>query len=153
MVNCLLDTKNYGISMPTTQLKKPDGSERLKVLKHKGISILSCDFSGCSRDEGQSLLEELVAFFEIESNGNTRVFFDVNNTTHDSKQANEWKRHLTLFNKQIAKSAIIGLSPLQRIAIGGILTFGRMVSQEKTVLQLKIFDSRDDALDYLASEK
>lgn len=139
--------------MPTTPLKKLDGSDRLKLLKHQGISVVSCDFSGCNRDEGQTLLEELVAFLEIESNGNARVFFDVNNTTHDSKQANEWKKHLALFNKQIAKSAIIGLSPLLRIAVGGILTFGRMVNQEKTALQLQIHDSREEALDYLASEK
>lgn len=139
--------------MPLTTLKSKDGSERLKLLKHRGIGILSCDFSSCSRDEGKTLLLELIAQLEKEENGSVRLFFDVNDTTHDASHANEWKRHLELFNLRIKKSAIVGLSPLNRIALGGILAFGRLIGQEKSALQLQVYDSRELALDYLATDK
>jgi hypothetical protein len=47
----------------------------------------------------------------------------------------------------------VGLSPLNRIALKGILTFGRMMGQEKTALQLQVYDNRELALDYLATDK
>jgi len=139
--------------MPMTSLKTVEGHDRLKLLKHKGSSILSCDFSHCTRDEGQALLADLVAQLAKENDGSIRLFFDVNDTTHDAAQANEWKRHLELFNSRVKKSAIVGLSPLNRIALRGILTFARMMGQEKTALQMQVYDNRELALDYLATDK
>src|SRR5260221_9616426 len=107
--------------MSMTELKTTEGADRLKLIKHKGAGILSCDFSHCSREDGKGLLEDLLAQLGKESDNSVRLFFDVNDTIHDASQANEWKRHLELFNKRIKKSAIVGLSPLNRIALKGIL--------------------------------
>lgn len=138
--------------MPKELLKNKEGEERLKAVKHKGHSILICDFSDCSRDEGIELLALLVARLQEEAEGSVRLLLNTANATHDATQTNEWKRHLELFNSRLKKSAVIGMSPLNTIALAGIRMYGRLMGQDKAVTQTQVFDSREAALDYLGSE-
>jgi hypothetical protein len=127
--------------------------ERLKVLKYKGQNILVCDFSHCSRDEGRLLLTQLLARVEKESEASVRLLLCVEDTTHDASHTNEWKRHLDTFGSRLKKSAVVGLSSLNRVALAGLHMYARMMGHEKISSQAKPFDTREAALDYLAADK
>jgi hypothetical protein len=139
--------------MTKNSSKTQDAFERLKFVKHNGVNILLCDFSSCTREEGGDLLAALVKRLEKEADASVRLFFDVSNTTHDASMSNEWKRHLDLFDQKLKKSAIVGLSRLNRIALAGIRTYAGLMGHSKTAYQTQVFESRDLALDYLSSEK
>jgi hypothetical protein len=134
-------------------LKTKGGLERLRQIKHKGLTLLLCDFSSCDREEGQKLLAALVAQLQKEEDASVRLLLDVHETTHDATMSNEWKRHLDLFNAKLKKSAIIGLGKLNQIALAGIRTYARLMGQEKAAYQIQVFDNRDIALEYLSSDK
>jgi hypothetical protein len=125
--------------------------ERLKIFNHKGASILACDFSHCDREEGKALLEALVKRLRSEPGHSVRLLVQTKGATHDPSQSTEWKRHLELFNDRLAKTAVTGLSPLNRMAMSGVRMYARLVGQESAIAQAKIFDSRETAVDYLAS--
>src|SRR6185503_18893210 len=134
-------------------LKNQNGVERIRQLRQNGVSILICDFSNCSRDEGVELLKQLVTSITNEAPGSVRLLIDATQSTHDSSQANEWKRHLELFDSRLKKSAIVGLGPLNRIALAGLRMYARLMGHEKATSQVQIFEGREAALEYLAAEK
>lgn len=139
--------------MAKEALKIKDGTERLKGLKLKGCSILICDFSDCSREEGGELFLQLLERLQKEPESSVRLLLDVQRTTHDATQANEWKRHLETFNSRLKKSAVVGLTPLLRISLTGLRMYARLMGHEKIAAQAQIFDNREAALEYLASDK
>lgn len=133
--------------------KNQNGVERLKQIRQNGVSIMICDFSNCSRDEGVEILKLLVTNITNEAPASVRLLIDTTQSPHDASQANQWKRHLELFDSRLKKSAIVGLGPLNRIALAGLRMYARLMGHEKSASQVQVFDGREAALEYLASEK
>lgn len=128
-----------------------ENPDRLKIFKHNGASILACDFTFCSRDEGKVLLEALIKRLQTEPEHSVRLLVQTKGAIHDPSQATEWKRHLGLFNSRLAKSAVTGLSPLNRISMAGLRMYARLVGQDGAAMQAQIFESHETAVNYLAS--
>lgn len=139
--------------MKNETLINQNGIDRLRKLRHNGVSILVCDFSNCTRDDGVTLLQELISKLKDEAPNDVRLLVDASYTTHDPSQTNEWKRHLDLFDSKLKKTAIVGLGPLNRIALGGVRMYAKLMGLEKATLQAQVFEGREPALDYLATEK
>lgn len=139
--------------MAFTALKTSDGQDRIRNIRHKGVQILLCDYSGCSRDEGRVMLDDLLARLKEEPDSSVSLLSDCSNTVYDPSQATEWKKHLELFNARIKKSAVTGLGPMNRFAIAGIRMYAKLMGQEKVLMLTQVFETRESAMEYLATEK
>jgi hypothetical protein len=125
--------------------------ERLKQFKHEGQNILVCNFSDCGRDERAQLFETLLKALSESAEGSVRLLVEVGGLEHDAVRANEWKKQIDLFNSRVLRTAITGLSPLNRMALSGVRMFAKLMGKDKAVQNVQVFDTRHDALDYLAS--
>ena len=134
-------------------LRTEEGLERLRVQKHKGTAVLICDFNASTREEAGQLLQDLVETISLEAEGSVRLYISAEGASRDASHATEWKRHLPLFNSRLKRSAVTGLSPLNRMALAGVRMYARLVGQDRAPPQTKVFESRSEALDYLAAEK
>lgn len=123
------------------------------MIRHRGVPVLLCDFSGCTRESGKKLQDALLERLGREGESSVRLFVDAHNATHDATQGNEWKRHLDLYNFCLKKTAVVGVGALNRIALAGLRTYARLMGKEKAIYQIQVFDSRESALDYLVTDK
>jgi hypothetical protein len=126
-------------------------SERLKQFKHNGHSILLCNFNDCAREERAQIFEALIKALSESPEGSVRLLVEAGGLEHDAVRANEWKKQIDLFNSRILRTAVTGLSPLNRMALAGVRMFAKLMGKDKASQNVQVFDSRNDALDYLAS--
>jgi hypothetical protein len=139
--------------MSKDQSKNKLSSERLKVIKHKGLSVLYCDFSNASREEGKQTHKLMVERLEKESDESIRLLINCKNTVYDPVLAMDWKKRMPLYKAKLKKSAIIGLSALASMALKNVLVYAKLMGLDRPGVQAKVFDNKESALDFLVGEK
>jgi hypothetical protein len=118
--------------------------ERVRIVIHRGRDIVFQDFSNVtSADEGIRAIEEARAFVEQQPKG-VLLLTDVTGSTFDQRVVDAFK-DLAQHNKSlVAASAIVGLSPIQRVVYAAIVKItGRII---------RPFTSIDEAKDWLVEQ-
>lgn len=120
--------------------------DRVRFIEHKGKRIVLLDFAGITDPtQGLAAVAEATRFIgALPVGGDTMTLTDVTDTRYDRRIVEAFKE-MTTKNRPIVKAAaIVSNSSLHRAAIGMIALFSRR--------KLEIFDSRPQALDWLASQ-
>ena len=120
--------------------------DRVRFIEHKGKRIILLDFAGITDPTiGLAAVAEATKFIATQpAGGDTRTLTDVTDTRYDRKIVEAFKE-MTAKNRPIVRSAaIVSNSSLHRAAISMIALFSRR--------KLEVFDSRDQALDWLAAQ-
>jgi hypothetical protein len=120
--------------------------DRVRFIEHKGKRIILLDFAGIvDLKQGLDAVAEATRFIGAQPvGGGTLTLTDVTNTRYDRKIVDAFKE-MTSRNRPIVKAAaIVSNSSLHRAAISMIALFSRR--------KLEVFDSRGQALDWLATQ-
>jgi hypothetical protein len=119
---------------------------RVRFIEHKGKRIVLLDFTGITDPEqGLAAVAEASRFIATQPvGGDTRTLTDVTDTRYDRRIIDAFK-NMTAGNLPIVRAAaIVSGSALHRAAIGMIALFSQR--------RLMVFDSRAEALDWLAAQ-
>ena len=120
--------------------------DRVRFIEHKGKRIVLLDFAGITDPTiGLAAVAEATKFIGTQPpGGDTRTLTDVTDTRYDRRIVEAFKE-MTARNRPIVRSAaIVSNSSLHRAAISMIALFSRR--------KLEVFDSRAQALDWLATQ-
>jgi len=120
--------------------------ERVRFIEHQGRRIILLDFAGITDPtEGLAAIAEATKFIGAQPvGGDTMTLTDVTDTRYDRKIVEGFKE-MTARNRPIVRTAaIVSNSSLHRAAISMIALFSRR--------KLEVFDSRAQALDWLATQ-
>ena len=120
--------------------------DRVRFIEHKGKRIVLLDFVGIvDPQQGLAAVAEATRFIGAQPvGGNTMTLTDVTDTRYDRKIVEAFKE-MTARNRPIVKAAaIVSDSSLHRAAISMIALFSRR--------KLEVFDSRAQALEWLATQ-
>ena len=121
--------------------------DRVRFIEHKGRRIVLLDFAGITDPtQGLAAVAEATKFIgALPVGGDTMTLTDVTDTRYDRKIVEAFKE-MTAKNRPIVRTAaIVSNSSLHRAAISMIALFSRR--------KLEVFDSRAQALDWLASQR
>jgi hypothetical protein len=120
--------------------------ERVGFIEHKGKRIILLDFSGMVDPvQGMQVIAEATRFVGSQPvGGGTLTLTDVTDTRY-TREIIEAFKEMTVRNRPIVKAAaIVSNSTLHRAAISMVALFSRR--------KLEVFDSRAQALDWLATQ-
>jgi hypothetical protein len=120
--------------------------DRVRFIEHHGRRIILLDFAGITDPtEGLAAIAEATKFIGAQPvGGDTMTLTDVTDTRSDRKIGEGFKE-MTARNRPIVRTAaIVSNSSLHRAAISMIALFSRR--------KLEVFDSRAQALDWLATQ-
>ena len=118
-------------------------AERYQILKHKGKDII---FHDCSNLAGAEYIEVLERHFYLVNEvdlSEKLILVDVTNTVVDKNVLQTCKKIAVAASGRMSKTAVYGLSGIQ------LLFLNIVVSVSK--IDVKTFDTRDKALDWLTS--
>src|SRR5919204_2772394 len=115
--------------------------ERVRIVTHRGTRIVFQDFSNVlSPEEGMRAIEEARAFMEQQPKG-VLLLTDVTGSTFDQRVVDAMEQLAAHHKPFVAASAIVGLSPIQRVVYAAVVKItGRVV---------RPFTSIDEAKDWL----
>lgn len=120
--------------------------DRVRFIEHQGKRIVLLDFAGITDiEQGLGAVAEATKFIGAQPvGGDTMTLTDVTDTRYDRKIVEAFKE-MTTRNRPIVKvAAIVSNSSLHRAAISMIALFSRR--------KLEVFESRDQALEWLATQ-
>ena len=120
---------------------------RVRFIEHRGQRIVLLDFAGITEvQEGLAAIADAAKFIAAQpAGGDTVTLTDVTDTRYDRKIVEAFKE-MTARNRPIVRTAaIVSNSSLHRAAISMIALFSRR--------KLEVFDSRAQALDWLATQR
>jgi hypothetical protein len=120
-------------------------SNRTRFIEHKGQRILLFDFEGL-QEPTVSLreIENSKAFVATQPRKSLRILTNVRNTRYNGAVLQGMKELAKHDEPYVTASAVVGLTGLLRIAYTAITTFSRR--------NIAVFDSEQEALDWLASQ-
>lgn len=124
----------------------PVKQARVRFLDHQGLRIVLLDFQGITDPAlGFGAADEARAFIaKLPPDGSHYTLTDLRDTRYDREVAAKF-RELTAHNRPYVRAAaVVSDSSIQRAAISMIALATRR--------KLGVFDSRDDALEYLLKE-
>jgi hypothetical protein len=120
--------------------------DRVRFIEHKGKRIILLDFSGMVDPvQGMAVIAEATRCVGTQPvGGGTLTLTDVTDTRY-TREIIEAFKEMTVRNRPIVKAAaIVSTSTLHRAAISMVALFSRR--------KLEVFDSRAQALDWLATQ-
>jgi hypothetical protein len=125
---------------------------RHRSFRHHGVQVHEFDFSHSSAEEATAVLEAYEDVLKSAGPKSVAFLLNATHTYYSPRNANRMKAALPLAEKAVIRSAIFGLSPFMRVAINGYFAVGRFFGQAIEE-RIRICASRDEALNWLASEK
>jgi hypothetical protein len=119
--------------------------ERVRIVTHRGTRIVFQDFSNVlTPEEGLHAIEEARAFVERQPKG-VLVLTDVTGSTFDQRVVDALKDLAEHHKPFVAASAIVGLSPIQRVVYATVVKLtGRVI---------RPFTSVEEAQDWLVDQQ
>jgi hypothetical protein len=111
---------------------------RVRIVSHRGTPILFQDFSQVrSAEEGLRAIDEARAFIEGQPPG-ALVLTDVTASTFDQRVVDALKELAEHHKPFVAASAIVGMSPIQRVIYATLVKItGRVVRPFTTLEEAK----------------
>jgi hypothetical protein len=117
---------------------------RVRIVSHRGTQIVFQDFSRVTTaEEGLRAIDEAREFVERQPPG-VLVLTDVTGSTFDQRVVDALKDLAKHHKPFVAASAIVGMSPIQRVIYATVLKItGRVI---------RPFTTLDEAKDWLAEQ-
>lgn len=119
--------------------------ERTRFIEHEGTRILLQDYSGLR--EPRAALDEIRRSREVVARqppNSLRILTDVREARYNAAVLQALKEMAAHNAPYVRASAITGMSGLHRIAYQAVILFSKR--------NIRIFDAREDALDWLATQ-
>ena len=118
--------------------------ERVRIVTHRGARIVLQDFANVlTPEEGMRAIEEARAFVERQPKG-VLLLTDVTASTFDQRVVDAMKQLAEHHKPFVAASAIVGLSPIQRVVYATVVKItGRII---------RPFTSIEEAKDWLVAQ-
>jgi hypothetical protein len=118
--------------------------ERIRFIDHHGKRILLVDLSNSSADEVEEIVRRVPDYITVQPRGSVLVLTDFNGAAFD-RDALRVMKETAVFDKPfVKKSALIGTEDLPASFYDELKSYFRR--------ELLIFDTREEALDWLASD-
>lgn len=118
--------------------------ERIRFIDHQGKRILLVDLSNCSADEVEEIVRRVPDYTTVQPLGSVLVLTDFNAASFD-RDAILAVKETAVFDKPfVKKSALIGTEDLPASFYEELKSYSRR--------ELLIFKTREEALDWLASD-
>src|SRR6185436_17263936 len=99
--------------------------ERLKEVEKYGKKILFVDFEGSSVEESSETRYKLFNYLKKCEKDSVRLFVNAKNNSYSPSGGKDWKVHIELLNEKVLKTAIIGLSPIAKMALLGVRAYAK----------------------------
>jgi hypothetical protein len=119
--------------------------DRISVIRHKEFEIVLADFSGLKAGvELRSAMEQCKTVIRSRPQGSVLVLSDISGGHYDQEVINAFKDLIDGNAPYVKADAIIG--------VGGLLGIGIMAMSRLTGKTFKVFNAREEALDWLAEQ-
>jgi hypothetical protein len=119
--------------------------DRISVIPHKGVPIVVADFSNLKEgEELRSAMEQSKKVIRIRPLGSVLVLSDITGGHFDQKVIDTFKDLINGNAPYVKADAIVG--------VGGLLGIGLMAVSRLTGKTFKAFDTRGEAMDWLAEQ-
>jgi hypothetical protein len=118
-------------------------SGRVKLIHHKGKEVVLIDMTNLEPSKMLDVAEECKRTVTSLPKGSALTLTDVSGSAF-SKETVDKMQEITAANKDhVYRAAVVGVSGLKQIIVSSVAMFSKR--------DLKLFDSRDAALDWLVS--
>ena len=119
--------------------------ERTRFIEHEGTRILLQDYSGI-RDPEDALAEIRLSRDVVarQPHNSLRILTDVREARYNAAVLQALKEMAAHNAPFVRASALVGVGGLHRIAYQAVILFSKR--------NIRIFDTRDEALDWLATQ-
>jgi len=118
--------------------------ERISFFTHQGKSIMFIDFSHCQPKEILPLLNQIQTTVARHERNSVLIFSDMTGAHIDRAAAQRMKEVLVLDRPFVKRAAWIGVQSIPKAYIDNFKSFSHR--------ELTFFDTREEALDWLARE-
>jgi hypothetical protein len=121
-----------------------EAARRVRFIMHRGKRVLSIDYSHCDVVRLKAVSEEMHRVIAREPLNSVLTLTEVTGTTFDQESVEFLKSKVAANAPYVKRAAIFGISGLQRLIYDAVRLFTRR--------SIPHFDSRAEALDYLAGD-
>jgi len=118
--------------------------ERIRRIEHRGKSVILVDASDCTAEEATKLFEAERAVVVASEPKSALTLTDVSRTRFDNATIDSVKETIHVNQPHVKAAAVVGVQGLQKIIFTALITL--------TGRSLKLFDRREEALDWLAEQ-
>ena len=118
--------------------------ERIRFIDHQGKKILLVDLSSCSVNEVEEIVRRVPDYVTVQPRGSVLVLTDFTGAAFDQDALRAMKETAVFDKPFVKKSALIGTQSLPREFHEAMTSYSRR--------ELLIFKTREEALDWLASD-
>ncbi|WP_066633571.1 SpoIIAA family protein [Labilibacter marinus] len=120
-------------------------SERVSLIEHKGAKVAYLNFSGLKTiEEAEKAIQESKNYIRIQPENSVLTLSNMENMHFNSDIKNEFSTFIGGNKPYVKAGAVIGLSGLLRIIYNGV--------NKITGRNIKSFDTKEDALDWLSMQ-
>jgi len=117
--------------------------DRIRFVTHRERRILLLDFTGCTADEVGALSDQVPDIVTREPMGSVLVVADFSGAEFSRDAVERIRIAAAMDRPHIKRAAWVGTENLPKVLYDSIRTF--------SAREFPVFDSRDKAMDYLAS--
>jgi hypothetical protein len=117
---------------------------RIRFTNHGGKKILLVDFSNCPANEVEEIARAVPDYVTVNPHGSVLVLTDFTGAAFDRDALRAMKETAVFDKPYVKKSALIGTESLPRDFYEDMTRFSRR--------ELPIFETREEALDWLAAD-
>ena len=118
--------------------------DRIRFINHEGKKILLVDFSNCPANEVEEIARTVPDYVTVNPHGSVLVLTDFTGAVFDRDALRAMKETAVFDKPYVKKSALIGTESLPRDFYEDMTRFSRR--------ELPIFKTREEALDWLATD-
>jgi hypothetical protein len=116
--------------------------DRVQNLTHKGKTIILVDLSNCKPEDSMAVIPIAQKKIAASPPKSARILTDVTNSTYTAQVANAIKEFGKANTPYVKKSVVVGADGVRAILMNTVIFLTRR--------EIKLFDTRQSALDYLA---
>ncbi len=118
--------------------------EHIRFIDHQSKKILLVDFSNCPANEVEEIARSVPDYITVQPRGSVLVLTDFSGATFDRDALRAMKETAVFDKPFVKKSALIGTEDLPASFYDELQSYSRR--------DLLIFKTREEALDWLASD-
>ncbi len=116
---------------------------KTEIINHKSKDVILVNLANCSPQSTFSILDEAAVIIATSAPKSALILTDSTNATYNGEVSNAMKEFSSKNTPYVKGSAVVGADSLRKVLVAAI----RLATKR----DIKTFDSRDEALDWLVS--
>lgn len=129
-------------SLSLSTVDTSQAASRVQFITHKGKRVLSINYSHSDAEMMKAVAEEGHRVISLEPPNSVLTLNDVTGASFDQQSVEVLKSKVAANAPFVRRAAVVGISGLQRLIYEAVQMF--------TKRTIRVFSSREQALDYLA---